>query len=178
MDRMLEAAQGNHLPESNLDEIGIKLHRNASVTVDSRLELALGEPSADSELDTRDKTTVNYIRIESSELGQRDANHYKTVLRKEQQFMILNNNGMWLSAPVDKDRKTGELVSVDVLLSKNNARPTVGGNNQRGPSNDIANLAPGTGGGGNQTFVIEILVVRVPNPEIFLQPPQQAVSEK
>lgn len=182
MDRMLSAANAGQLAEYNLDELDIKLHRNASVTLSSRLELALGPPSADPEQDRRDKTVVNYVRIESSELGLKEVNYYKSALRKEAEFIIMNKNGRWLSAPVEKDRRTGELVSVDVLLSLNNARPSIQRRNQQPQQgfNDIA--APPGGnygeGGGNQTFVIEILTVRIPNPETFLAEPEQAVSAK
>ena len=82
---------------------------------------------------------------------------------------------MWLDGPVKPYRKNNTIRSVDVLLSKGNARPTF--EERKGPPRQMSNeetyageveygASGGYGGGpGGQNFVVEILTVEVP-PEV------------
>lgn len=192
MDRMQLAASQNSLPVSDEKELDVRLHRKAELTMSSRLELVLGHQSADPKKPMPDKTTVNYARIELNSLtpqeGEAIVKHYRSALRNENVFTILNNNGMWMESS-GRDRVSDELYSQDVLLSKSNSRKAIvpaGGER----ANSFESSTPSSEqyanpggyengeGGGQGGFVIEILTVRIPDPEEFLKPAEQpAVSQ-
>jgi len=185
MDRMHRAASQGTLPQSSLEELDVDLHRKATVTLDARLELMVDKMSAHTEEPMPDRTTVNYVRIELSNLtpalGQSIVKHYHSELRGENVYSILNNNGMWLES-TGHDRGSNELVSQDVLLSRNNARPPIKTRDNNDFGNEFGNenegFAPPSGeygnSGGQGGFVVEILTVRIPDPEEFLKPPEEA----
>ena len=197
MDRMHRAAYNRALSEHNPDELDVRLHRDAVVTFDSRLELVRDEMSQDPEEPLPDKTTVNYVRIELNNLtpqeGEKIVKHYISSLRGEKINTILNNNGMWMET-FQKHRLKKQIISTDVLLSRNGARkPIVSPQENRrgagqpgpeaygnegfappgGPGGEYG--GPGSGQGG---FVVEILTVRIPDPEEFLKPSEEYVSKK
>ncbi|MBD3672869.1 MAG: hypothetical protein HUJ26_05020 [Planctomycetaceae bacterium] len=199
MDRMHRAAHNRALSEHNPDELDVRLHRNAVVTLDSRLEVVRDEMSQDPEDPMPDKTTVNYVRIELDNLtpqeGEKIVKHYISSLRGEKVNTILGNNGMWMETS-QKNRLKKQLISTDVLLSRNGIRkPIVSAKeNQRGPGGQPGaeayggneQYAPPGGpggeyggpGGGQGGFVVEILTVRIPDPEEFLKPAEEYVSKK
>ena len=198
MDRMHHAAHNRTLPQSDSDELDVRLHRNAVVTLDSRLEIVLDQTSQDPEEPLADKTVVNYVRIELDNLtpqeGEKIYKHYVSSLRGEKLHPILSNNGMWMES-TQQNRLKKEIVSVDVLLSRNGIRKPIAPpeNNRRNGEppgaeqygNQGFNPPPGEygggeygGGGGQGGFVVEILTVRIPDPEEFLKPAEEYVSQK
>ncbi|TWT57814.1 hypothetical protein KOR42_11810 [Thalassoglobus neptunius] len=178
MDRMKLAATTENAVPFQPAEIPLELHRNAEVTASHRFEIPVAG-SDSSELAPLEKTIVNYVRIESSELNNTTVQHYRNAVRGEEVRTILNGNGMWLDAGVKKDRKSDDLQSVDVLLSRNKARGKIADliqkSAQNGPANpqspggydDSSNYDGGYGGGQQGSsggeFVVEILVVQIPD---------------
>jgi hypothetical protein len=191
MDRMQIAASKGSLPASDDKELDVRLHRKAEITMGSRLELILGHHSANPEKPQPDKTTVNYVRIELNSLtaaeGEAIVKHYRSALKNENVFTVLNNNGMWMESS-GENRLRDELYSQDVLLSRNNSRKSIE-QPGRQRANSFESSAPtegfsdpgsyeSGGGGGQGGFVVEILTVRIPDPEEFLKPPESpAVSQ-
>lgn len=171
MNRMQLAAARQTLPPSNSDELDVKLHRDAEPIYDARLELTR-DHSATSPM--ADRTTVNYVRMEMTQIDDRTLKHYELAVRNENVFSILNNNGMWIEYS-GLDRRTGEMVSTDILISKNRARRSVVQEQKKseataGEAEASLILSPG------HPIVIEILTVRVPDPEEYLQ--QSKVTQK
>ncbi|MEW4486848.1 hypothetical protein AB1L42_02135 [Thalassoglobus sp. JC818] len=178
MDRMKLASTTENATPYQPAEIPLDLHRNAEVTASHRFEIPVAG-SDSSGLAPLEKTIVNYVRIESSELNNTTVQHYRNAVRGEEVRTILNGNGMWLDAGVKKDRKSDDLQSVDVLLSRNKARGQVadlmqkpaqnapGSPQNSGGYNDSSNYDGGYGGGqrggSGGEFVVEILVVQVPD---------------
>lgn len=127
MDRMQLAASKRSLQKSNVDELAVRLHRDAEsqMIYDVRLELARqaysGQQSSQQQVD---KTTVNYVRMESPELDERIIKHYQSAVGRENVFSILNNNCMWIEYS-GHDRKTQELVSIDIFIARNRARKSL-----------------------------------------------------
>lgn len=171
MQRMYE---GSLRPEAKpFDPSGIpfSLHKGAEVT--ASLQFILPDPDQPSaELGKAQQTIVNYVRIESEIMNNRTVLHYRNSMRDKQVVSILGNNGMWLDGPVKPNRKNGTLRSVDILLSKGGARPSInlternnaGGENSFGTSDTEAYAGEGNYGtnGGSGTPVIEILTVEIP----------------
>ncbi|MDC0273793.1 hypothetical protein OAL44_02195 [Planctomycetaceae bacterium] len=189
MDRMQIAASTGSLPASDEKQLDVRLHRKAEITIGSHLELVLGHQSADPKKPQPDKTTVNYVRIELNSLtaaeGEAIVKHYRSALRNENVFTVLNKNGMWMESS-GTNRGSDELYSQDVLLTRNNSRKSIE-EPGRQPANSFESSAPTDGfsdpgsydgGGGGGGFVVEILTVRIPDPEVFLKPAKSpAVSQ-
>ena len=113
------------------------------------------------------------MRIESETMNQKTVLHYRNSMRDKQVVTILGNNGMWLDGPVKPNRKNGTLRSVDILLSKGGARPSIDlrkQNNAGGGNSSVMSGAEvyasegnyGTNGASGGTPVIEILTVEIP----------------
>ncbi|MBD3676452.1 MAG: hypothetical protein HUJ26_23315, partial [Planctomycetaceae bacterium] len=166
MNRMQLAAANQTLPASHSDELDVKLHRDAEPIYDARLELlrekGLGHTAA-----MPDLTTVNYVRMEMTQLDERTIEHYERAVRNENVFSILNNNGMWIES-TKLDRMTGELVSTDILISRSRVRKSVVPKDVDSDAQRI--LSPG------HPIVIEVLTVRIPDPDKYLQ--QSKVTQK
>jgi hypothetical protein len=172
MQRMYE---GSLRPEAKpFDPSGIpfSLHKGAEVT--ASLQFILPDPKQpSSELSKAQQTIVNYVRIESETMNQKTVLHYRNSMRDKQVVTILGNNGMWLDGPVKPNRKNGTLRSVDILLSKGGARPSIDlrkQNNAGGGNSSVMSGAEvyasegnyGTNGASGGTPVIEILTVEIP----------------
>ncbi len=168
LERMYQGALSRNAVAVDADQLPLDLHPGAIVTVSH--QFTLPGQGASPILASTDPIVVKYVRIESPHLNERTVQHYRGEVRGEQVVSILGGNGMWLDAPVKMMKSKGQQQSVDVLLSRNNARPTKqrGGNApnngfapEGGFSPENAGLAGGSGGGGGN-FVVEILVVEVP----------------
>lgn len=170
MDRMYAGSLGSGATPYQASDLAIDLHPNAEVTVSQRFSL----PLAEGDDSAAQQTVVNYIRIESPQLTQRTVKHYQTETRGAERRTILGGNGMWLDAALRPDRKDGTIRSIDVLLSKNNARPSRKAGRPNQPNMAAGGYPggeyPGGGGGysgapggGGGMFVVEVLVVEIPD---------------
>lgn len=164
LDRMYTASlQADAVPVDE-KELAFALHTGAEITKSVKFQL----PSQDHPmLKSAAPVTVNYIRIESPLLNQRTLQFYQSKLKDEQQNTILNGNGLWLDAPVKINHRTNQLLSSDVLISRNNSRPSRKPQQPapEGESIEAPEASYDTGGAGNggQTFVVEVLTVEIPD---------------
>ncbi|QDT31460.1 hypothetical protein [Thalassoglobus polymorphus] len=177
MDRMYEGALKPDAQTYVASDLPFSIHKGAEVTTSLRFTLP-GESGA---LQSAESTIVNYVRIESSRMNQRTVQHYRSALRDEDVLTILGGNGMWMDGKVKPNKKSGTIRSLDILLSKSNARPTKSKPNQNGQAgNGSGSSDPGSaetglaeenfdggggGAGGGAKFVVEILVVEIPDGE-------------
>ncbi len=187
MDRMYEGALKPDAQTYVASDLPFSIHKGAEVTTSLRFALP-GESGA---LQSAESTIVNYVRIESSQMNQRTVQHYRTALRDEDVLTILGGNGMWMDGKVKPNKKSGTIRSLDILLSKSNARPSKSMPKQNGQAgNGSGSSDPGSaetglaeenfdgggggGAGGGAKFVVEILVVEIPDGE----EPEEAEASK
>ncbi len=173
MERMYQGTMQPDAAPYQTADLPFQLHRGAEVTASLRFALP-GEANASNELRSAQQTLVSYVRIESKQMSQKTVQHYRSVLRDEEVVTILGGNGMWLDGGVKPNKKDGMLRSVDILLSRSNSRPSLKRNSgQRQAQSDGFSAEAGFGGdgypGGGQgggegkSFVVELLVVEVPD---------------
>lgn len=168
LERMYQGSMNLGSKPFEQSELTIPVHKGGDVT--ASLRFALPDPESKiSELSAAQMTRVNYVRIESNEMNSRTVQHYRNALRDKEVVTILNGNGMWLDGTIKPNRKDDTLRSVDILLSKSGARPSLKpgrtGSPAFGGSSEgefgLSDEGNGGGGGGG-SFVVEILVVEAP----------------
>lgn len=175
MQRMYEGSLQPDAKEYDPSSVPLALHPGAEVTTSLQFVLPATEAGSP-ELAKAEKTIVNYIRIESNDMNNRTVQHYRNATRAKNVAQILGNDGMWLDGPVRPYRTNNTIRSVDVLISKNGARPTMTPHDlpQNGSaetsSNDGEEAYAATGqygesaGKASGVGVVEILTVEIPPP--------------